>query len=124
MRNNNIVELHVQRPDAEETLRLKGREAWMLACLIEVGETGLTVLDRPAPRLSGYVHCLRKRGLVIDTIDERHTGPYPGAHGRYVLRTHLTVLQAITAEEMRERSWPPRAKDAQAHSSHAPNSTL
>jgi hypothetical protein len=44
---------------------------------------------------------LRKRGLVIETVDERHTGPYPGAHGRYILRTPLTVLKAIHSEEKR-----------------------
>jgi hypothetical protein len=99
MRTNDIIELHVQRTDTGETLRLKGREAWTLACLMDVGERGVTPLDRPAPRWSAYVHSLRKRGLVIDTLDERHTGPYPGAHGRYVLQTPLTVLKAIYAED-------------------------
>ena len=101
MRSDNIVELHVQRADTDEILMLKGREAWTLASLIEVGERGLTPLERPAPRLSAYVHTLRKRGLVIETVDERHAGPYPGAHGRYILRTPLTALKAVYAEEKR-----------------------
>jgi hypothetical protein len=123
MRSANIVELLVQHTDTGEALRLRGREAWMLACLIEVGESGLTVLDRPAPRLSAYVHSLRKRGLVIDTIDERHAGPYPGAHGRYVIRTPLVVVQAVTAEEKRQRRPSTAARAAQTISSgHAPNS--
>ncbi len=103
MSNSNVVELHVQRTDTDETLRLKGREAWTLSCLIEAGESGLTPLDRPAPRWSGYVYALRKRGLDIDTVDERHSGPYPGAHGRYILRTPLTVLKTVCAEDKRRR---------------------
>ncbi len=105
MPNSNVVELHVQRTDTDEVLRLKGREAWTLDCLIEVGDGGLTPLERPAPRLSAYVHTLRKRGLVIETVDERHSGPYPGAHGRYILRTPLTVLKAVCAEDKRRRGF-------------------
>ncbi len=101
MSNSNIVELHVRRTDTDETLKLKGREAWTLSCLVEAGERGLTPLDRPAPRWSGYVYALRKRGLAIETVDERHSGPYPGAHGRYILRTPLTVLKAVHAEDKR-----------------------
>ncbi len=103
MSSSNIVELHVQRTDTDETLKLKGREAWTLSCLVEAGERGLTPLDRPAPRWSGYVYALRKRGLAIETVDERHSGPYPGAHGRYILRTPLTVLKAICADDKRRR---------------------
>jgi hypothetical protein len=98
---NDVVELLVQRLDTGEILRLRGREAWTLACLTEVRERGIIPLERPAPRWSAYVHSLRKRGLVIDTIDEPHAGPYSGTHGRYVLRTQLRVLKAISAEEKR-----------------------
>ncbi|GEO17857.1 winged helix domain-containing protein [Microvirga aerophila] len=99
--HSSVVELLVQRDDSREVLRLKGREAWTLASLIEVGEGGLTPLERPAPRWSAYVHTLRKRGLAIDTVEEHHAGPYPGAHGRYVLRAPLTVLKVVTAEDKR-----------------------
>ncbi|KLK90140.1 hypothetical protein AA309_27375 [Microvirga vignae] len=99
--SNDVVELHVQRLDTGEMLRLKGREVWTLACLIEVLERGVIPLERPAPRWSAYVHSLRKRGLVIATVDEHHAGPYPGAHGRYVLRTPLRVLKAVSAGEKR-----------------------
>jgi hypothetical protein len=98
---NDVVELLVQRLDTGEMLRLKGREAWTLSCLLETKAKGVIPLERPAPRWSAYVHSLRKRGLVIDTIDEQHAGPYPGAHGRYVLRTQVRVLKAISAEEKR-----------------------
>jgi hypothetical protein len=98
---NDIVELLVQRLDTGEMLRLKGREAWTLSSLLETGLTGVIPLERPAPRWSAYVHSLRKRGLVIDTIDEPHAGPYSGTHGRYVLRTQLRVLKAVSAAEKR-----------------------
>ena len=60
---NNVIEILVQRLDTRETLRLKGREAWTLTCLMEVREHGVIPLERPAPRWSAYVHSLRKRGL-------------------------------------------------------------
>ena len=74
------------------TLTLSGRDAWALQKLIEVGENGVTPLDTPGPRWSGYVHNLRKAGLVIETIHESHGDPFPGTHARYVLRSAVTVL--------------------------------
>ncbi len=100
-----VVELLVQRLDTGEMLRLKGREAWTLSCLLEAGERGVIPLERPAPRWSAYVHTLRKRGLVITTIDEPHAGPYSGTHGRYVLRTSLKVLKTVFAEDKRSRGF-------------------
>ncbi len=101
MARSNIVELRVQHQDTAEVLLLKGHGAWTPACLIEAGESGITPIERPAPRWSGYVPSLRKRGLAIDTLDERHAGPYSGRHGRYVLRTVLTVLSSVTAKDKR-----------------------
>ncbi len=100
-----VVELLVQRTDTGESLRLKGREAWTLNCLLEAGQNGVIPLERPAPRWSAYVHSLRKRGLVIVTIDEQHAGPYSGTHGRYVLRTSLRVLKTVFAEDKRSRGF-------------------
>jgi hypothetical protein len=125
MHSSDVVELHVQRDDTREFLRLRGREAWTLASLLEAGEGGLTPLERPAPRWSAYVHTLRKRGLAIDTVEEHHAGPYPGAHGRYVLRTPLTVLKVITAEEKRRSGRPGAVRSAHRHdpsAGYAPDS--
>ena len=74
------------------TITVIGRDAWVLQKLIEVGEAGVTPLDTPGPRWSGYVHKLRQAGLVIETIHEGHGGPFPGRHARYVLRSNVTVL--------------------------------
>lgn len=70
-----------------------GRDAWALRQLIQAGATGCTPLDHPGPRWSGYVHKLRKLyGIGIETVHERHGGPFPGRHARYVLRSRLVVV--------------------------------
>ncbi len=74
------------------TITVIGRDAWALQRLIEAGKAGVTPLDTPGPRWSGYVHKLRKAGLVIETIHEGHGGKFPGSHARYVLRSAVTVL--------------------------------
>ena len=110
-----VVELLVQRLDTREVLRVKGREAWTLNCLLETEQSGVIPLERPAPRWSAYVHSLRKRGLVIETIDEQHAGPYSGTHGRDVLRTPLKVLKTVFAEDKRSRGFSDAVKAAYAH---------
>lgn len=75
----------------------RGRVAWTLDNLIAAGEKGCTPIEQPAPRWSHYVHMLRKSGIEVETIDERHGGPFSGAHGRYVLRTPLQVIEKKVA---------------------------
>jgi hypothetical protein len=73
---------------------VKGREAWALENLVQAGNRGCTPIDHPGPRWSAYVHKLRhKRGLVIETVDEGHDGPFAGTHARYVIHSQVTVLQ-------------------------------
>jgi hypothetical protein len=76
---------------------VRGREAWALLALMAAGERGCTPIDTPGPRCSGYVHDLRKLGVVIETIRERHGGAFPGDHARYVLRARITVLDTLGA---------------------------
>jgi hypothetical protein len=71
-----------------------GRNAWALLELQRVGDAGCTPITHPGPRWSGYVHKLRKRGLRIETVTERHGGPFPGHHARYVLRSKIQILFA------------------------------
>jgi Winged helix domain len=78
-------------------LTLSGREAWALLALVEAGERGCTPIDTPAPRWSAYVHDLRKLGFAIETIRERHGGPFAGEHARYVLRSPVVILAAAHA---------------------------
>jgi hypothetical protein len=80
-------------------LRFSGRDAWALHALILAGERGCTPIDYPGPRWSGYVHRLRRAGLVIETCDERHAGPYPGRDARYILRSVVEIVSIDDTEE-------------------------
>jgi hypothetical protein len=70
----------------------RGRIAWGLLRLIEAGPAGVAPLDWPAPRWSQYILLLRQKGLVIETVFERHGGPYAGRRGRYVLRSPIATI--------------------------------
>jgi hypothetical protein len=96
-----IVRVEAERDDDGSIVVAIGREAWALASLIEAGERGCTPIEQPAPRWSHYVYLLRRRGLDIETIEERHGGPFKGLHGRYVLRTRMTVHALQRAGEGR-----------------------
>lgn len=71
---------------------VRGREAWALRMLVAAGDRGCTPIDHPGPRWSGYVHDLRKLGIVIETVRERHGGNFPGERARYVLRSPVFIL--------------------------------
>lgn len=77
--------------------RYEGRVAWALRALIVAGERGCTPIDQPGPRWAHYVFCLRRDGIDVETIHERHGGPFPGTHARYILRTPLTVVETAAA---------------------------
>jgi hypothetical protein len=74
------------------TLSINGRDAWALDQLIKAGVKGCTPIDNPAPRWSAYVHNLRELGIEIETIHEKHGGPFPGCHARYVLRVEVVRI--------------------------------
>jgi hypothetical protein len=69
-----------------------GREAWALGELVKAGPVGVTPIDNPGPRWSGYVFKLRKAGLSIATVTEPHGGPFAGTHARYVLTSPCALL--------------------------------
>ena len=79
-------------------LEIAGRDEWALRQLLAAGAKGCTPIDNPAPRWSAYVHKLRRRGFDIETIDERHGGPYPGRHARYVLHSVVRAVEAQHGE--------------------------
>ena len=77
-----------------------GRKAWALERLIAAGDQGCTPIDTPGPRWADYVHKLRrKHGVVIETIDEPHGGPFPGHHARYRLVSKVEILHNMEAGE-------------------------
>jgi hypothetical protein len=73
-------------------VELVGRDAWALRMLIRAGERGVTPIEVPGPRWSAYVYKLHKRGILIETLDDEHGGPFPGRHARYVLHSQVTIL--------------------------------
>ncbi|QFR34707.1 hypothetical protein [Ancylobacter sp. TS-1] len=74
-------------------IAVNGRTAWALDQLMAAGERGLTPVSRPAPRWSHYVLCLRRAGVIIETVDEPHAGAFAGTHARYVLRSPVRVIE-------------------------------
>jgi hypothetical protein len=73
------------------TFDLQGRLGWTMAQLAKAGRKGITSIERPAPRLSAYVHELRKLGIQIETEMEPHEGTYSGHHARYRLACEAHV---------------------------------
>ena len=90
--------LHVEATLEDGTVkRYTGRQAWTLQQLVASGATGVTPIERPAPRWSDYVLHLRRSGLTIETIPEKHSGLFSGTHGRYVLHDKLK-LETVNPE--------------------------
>jgi hypothetical protein len=75
-------------------IKVVGRDAWALRNLVNAGGIGCTPIDVPGPRWSHYVFKLRKFGFVIQTIDEKHGGPFAGTHARYVLKSEIQIIEA------------------------------
>ena len=77
--------------DAPCVIIAKGRDRWALEALMAAGPKGCTPICKPAPRWAAYVHNLRALGVAIDTITEKHGGPFSGHHARYVLACNVTA---------------------------------
>jgi len=95
---SNVRALRIRALPEGREQSFNGRFAWALSVLIGAGERGATPIDHPGPRWSHYVHKLRRAGLEIETIAEEQAGPYPGHHGRYVLRTAIEVVSIAEQE--------------------------
>jgi hypothetical protein len=85
--------LKAQIGEAGRVVTVRGRDAWALLELKAANDNGCTPIDHPGPRWSGYIHKLRKAGIIIETIREAHGGPFSGRHARYVLRSLITILE-------------------------------
>jgi hypothetical protein len=82
---------------------IRGRDAWALNELISAGNRGVTPIERPAPRWSHYCWKLRRAGIHIETVDERHGGAFAGAHARYILRTPLRVVEVSRQHDAKSK---------------------
>lgn len=80
--------------DGAQVMDLEGREEWALSNLLAAGESGCTPIEHPGPRWSDYVFKLRRRGIDIATITEKHDGPYAGHHARYILKSKVERHEA------------------------------
>lgn len=69
-----------------------GRNAWCLNTLINAGDSGITSMKNPAPRLSAYIYNCRQAGVDIETINEKHGGTYSGYHARYRLKAKIVAI--------------------------------
>ena len=88
----------VENPGEDDRFVLvSGRVRWALECLIKAGAEGCTPIDTPGPRWSDYVFRLRAEGVQIDTITEKHEGPFAGTHARYVLKSRVSPVMTEVA---------------------------
>ncbi len=99
-----VVELLVSI-NGRPAVTIKGRYAQCLHTLIRAGKRGVSpAIDNPMPRWSHYVFWLRSRfAVVIETVTEKHDGPYPGTHARYILRSHVAILRVVRHGEARHQ---------------------
>ena len=97
-----VVEL-LASIDDRPPVTIRGRNARCLHTLIQAGEKGVSpAMDDPMPRWSHYVFWLRSHfGAVIETVTEKHGGPYAGTHARYVLRSNVVLLKTVRHGETR-----------------------
>ncbi|NNC73165.1 MAG: hypothetical protein HKN78_09870 [Sphingomonadaceae bacterium] len=85
---------HVSAIGPHGSFAVTGQVAKALLALVEADEQGVTAqeCDSSPNRLGAYVHTLRRRReLIIETVREPHDG---GWHGRYVLHSPVTILEA------------------------------
>lgn len=88
----------IQNETGETVVQVTGRDEWALRELMKAGEKGCTPIDNPAPRWSAYKFNLKKMGFAIEVIFEKHSGPYPGNHARYVLSS--VVMEVDTLDDL------------------------
>lgn len=88
----------IHNPTGNIPVTVVGREAWTLLHLMHGSTKGVIPVNRPAPRWSGYILPLRRKGFNIETIREPHGGTFSGSHGRYVLHSRVTVAGGNLAE--------------------------
>ena len=75
-------------------LNLVGRTAQTLEALVKFGDAGITAntLGGPAIRISNYILALRRdHNLKISTTAEKHGGPFAGTHGRFRIKSNVTL---------------------------------
>jgi len=99
----NVVEVTASI-DGKPQQTFVGRQAWAFSELVAAGETGCTPITTPGPRWSDYVFKLRRDGVSVETIDERHGGSFSGTHARYIVRSSVRLIEVVRESEARARA--------------------
>jgi hypothetical protein len=99
-----VVELLVSI-SCRPAVLIKGRYTRCLYTLIRAGKGGVSpAMDDPMPRWSHYVFWLRSRyEVAIETVTEKHDGPYAGTYARYVLLSNVAILRTVRHGEARDK---------------------
>lgn len=97
MRGSQSLLIRARLGEDGKVFTVNGRTAWALDQLIQAGDRGLTPVSNPAPRWSHYILCVRRKGVVVETVDEPHAGAFAGTHARYILRSPVVVLERTGA---------------------------
>jgi hypothetical protein len=87
------IQVEIETKTGPRIAVLEGRVAWALRQLTDAGTHGLTALECPALRWSGYVHRLRCAGFDIETQREPNAGPFRGTHARYMLHSRWSEIE-------------------------------
>ena len=93
----NAVRIVARIGERADPQTFTGRVAWALDNFVAAGVSGCTPITHPGPRWSDAVMKLRRQGLDVETIYERHGGAYAGNHGRYLLHSTVEILNVERA---------------------------
>jgi winged helix domain-containing protein len=65
----------------------------MLDALYRAAAEGITTIEFPGVRVSAGILHLRRAGVDVQTIYEKHSGKFAGRHGRFVEKPRRTDLR-------------------------------
>jgi hypothetical protein len=73
-------------------IRVPKRAMFLLDALYKAGAEGITTIEFPGVRVSAAILHLRRAGVNVQTIYEKHSGEFAGRHGRFVLRSRVEPI--------------------------------
>ena len=73
-------------------IKVPKRAMFLLDALVKAGASGVTTIEFPGVRVSAGILHLRRAGVDVQTIYERHSGEFAGRHGRFVLRSSVEPI--------------------------------
>ena len=73
-------------------IKVPKRAMFLLDALVMAGASGITTIEFPGVRVSAGILHLRRAGVDVQTIYEKHSGEFAGRHGRFVLRSRVEPI--------------------------------